>query len=137
VDRYISIFGGSKGKVTRYGDGAPMPKGTVMTVEFELLGQRLVALNGGPQYKFTEAVSFAVSCESQAEIDRYWDALLAGGGKTQACGWLKDKFGLSWQVVPANIVELMTGPNAGKVTAALWQMVKLDVGVLEAAARGK
>src|ERR1700704_1786013 len=101
VNFYISIFKDSRiAQTTRYGDDGPGPKGQVMTMAFELNGQEFVALNGGPQFKFTEAISFAVKCEDQEEIDYYWKQLLEGG-QAQQCGWLKDKFGLSWQIVPA------------------------------------
>jgi len=134
---YTSIFKDSRvGAVSRYGEGAPVPKGTVMTIAFELAGQQFMALNGGPHFKFTEAVSFVIKCDSQAEIDEYWDKLTANGGKPQQCAWLKDRFGLSWQVVPANLGELMKGPNGGRVMQALLQMVKLDIAKLKAAAEG-
>ena len=137
---YVSIFPGAKMLgLTRYGDGAPMPKGTVMTAAFELLGQKFVALNGGPQYKFTPAVSFAITCETQEEIDHYWSKL-GEGGSDFVCGWLKDKYGLSWQVVPAILPRLLGegGPAANRVMGALMKMTKLDVKTLkEAAAAGK
>ena len=108
---YVSIFRNSKvGNVTRYGDVGPGPKGGVMTASFELEGQQFTALNGGPHSKFTEAISFVVSCETQEEVDELWDKL-AEGGQTQQCGWLKDKFGLSWQIIPSALPELMTGPD--------------------------
>ena len=135
---YTSIFKDSRvTSVSHYGAGAPLPKGTVMMVEFELEGQRFVAFNAGPRFKFNESISFAVSCESQAEIDGYWYKLLEGGGKPQACGWLKDRYGLSWQIMPAEISKLMTGPNAERVMQALWGMIKLDLQKLRAAAQGK
>jgi predicted 3-demethylubiquinone-9 3-methyltransferase (glyoxalase superfamily) len=135
---YASVFKNSRVTgVSRYGEGAPMPKGTAMTVSFELEGQRFTALNGGPQFKFNESVSFVVHCESQAEIDEYWGKLLAGGGAPHACGWLKDRYGLSWQVVPTDIAKLVSGPNSGRVMQALMQMVKLDLAKLRAAAEGK
>ena len=131
VNFYASIFKNSKvGKVSRYGDAGPGPKGTVMTASFQIEGQEFVALNGGPQFKFTEAVSFVVNCKTQEEVDYYWDTLLAGGGKVQACGWLKDKFGLSWQIVPTALPELMTDPDpkvAQSVMKAMLQMKKLDI----------
>jgi predicted 3-demethylubiquinone-9 3-methyltransferase (glyoxalase superfamily) len=138
---YVSLFPDSKiTQITRYGSGGPGAPGDVMTVGFELNGQAYTALNGGPHFTFTEAVSFVVHCADQAEVDRYWDALLAGGGQESVCGWLKDKFGLSWQVVPRQLIELTTGPDkekAARVFAAMMKMVKLDVAQLQAAAEGK
>lgn len=139
---YVSIFPNSKlGKVSRYPEGLPGDRaGQVLTVEFELDGTPFTGLNGGPDFKFSEAISFQVEVKGQAELDRYWDALLAGGGTESQCGWLKDRFGLSWQVIPANIGELMGGPDraaADRVAAALMQMVKLDMARLEAAYRGE
>ena len=132
---YVSIFKNSRIKgVTRYGDGAPRPKGSVMTVQFELLGQRFIGLNAGPHHKFTEAVSFYVEVETQQEIDHYWEKLTAGGDPAaQQCGWLKDKFGLSWQIVPANLGQLLEGSpeKSGRVMQALMQMKKLDIKTLE------
>jgi predicted 3-demethylubiquinone-9 3-methyltransferase (glyoxalase superfamily) len=134
---YTSVFKDSRiTEVSRYGDNMPMPKGTAMTVAFELGGQKFTALNGGPMFKFTEAVSFVVSCEDQAEIDYFWDKLTSSGGNPVQCGWLKDKFGLSWQVVPAELSQLAKSPNGGKVMQALMQMTKLDLGKLRAAAEG-
>jgi predicted 3-demethylubiquinone-9 3-methyltransferase (glyoxalase superfamily) len=134
---YTSIFKKSKiGTVSRYPEGSPGPAGKVMTVEFEIEGQPFVALNGGPQFKFTEAVSFMVECEDQKEIDYYWDKLLAGGGKPSQCGWLKDRFGLSWQVTPANFGRLYSNPKtAPRVMQAMLKMVKLDMRKLEEAAK--
>jgi predicted 3-demethylubiquinone-9 3-methyltransferase (glyoxalase superfamily) len=135
---YVSLFPNSKiGKVTRYGEGAPGPKGQAMTVEFELDGQPITALNGGPHFKLTEAFSFSVSCEDQAEVDRYWSALTEGGHESQ-CGWLKDRFGLSWQIVPTALPRLLADPDPAKaqrVMAAMLKMVKLDIAALEAAAK--
>jgi len=144
VKFYSSIFADCRTlKTSRYGDEGPttsgLPKGSVMTVEFELEGQRFLALNGGPIFPFTEAVSFTVNCESQEEVDRYWTALTEGGKEVQ-CGWLKDKFGLSWQIVPTILGELISGPDAAKtqrVMTAMLQMVKLDIKKLKAAAKGK
>src|SRR5579864_4271305 len=111
---YTSIFPNSKiVKVVRYGESGPGPAGSAMTVEFQLEGQTFVALNGGPIFKFTEAISFVVNCETQEEVDAYWDKLSAGGGEVQ-CGWLKDKFGLSWQIVPTVLPELLSGPDPEK-----------------------
>jgi predicted 3-demethylubiquinone-9 3-methyltransferase (glyoxalase superfamily) len=136
---YVSIFKNSKvGKTSRYGEGGPGPKGTVMTCAFELEGQQFTALNGGPMFKFTEAVSFAVHCQTQEEVDHFWSKLSAGG-KTQQCGWLKDKFGLSWQIVPDALIELATGPDAKqsqRVMAAMMQMTKIDIAKLREAAAG-
>ena len=136
---YVSIFQNSKvGKVLRYGDTGPGPKGSVMTVSFELEGQQFTALNGGPQFKFTEAVSFVVHCETQAEVDHFWEKLTAGGRPVQ-CGWLKDKFGLSWQIVPNALIELLSDPDPKKsqrVMAAMMPMVKIDIAKLKEASAG-
>ena len=135
---YTSLFPNSKiGKTARYGEGMPGPAGSVMTIEFELDGQKFVGLNGGPIFRFTEAVSFTIDCEDQAELDHYWNGLLAGGGTESQCGWLKDRFGLSWQVVPRRMGEWMSNPATGaKVAAAFMPMKKLDIATLEAAAAG-
>jgi len=131
---YVSIFKNSKtGTVTRYGETGPGAKGSVMTASFTLDGQEFVALNGGPQFPFTEAVSFMVNCESQEEVDYYWDKLSAGGKEVQ-CGWLKDKFGLSWQIVPAEFFELIskgTQEQSDRVMAAMMKMVKMDLAKLK------
>jgi predicted 3-demethylubiquinone-9 3-methyltransferase (glyoxalase superfamily) len=137
---YVSLFRNSKiGRITRYSEEASnvakRPKGSVMTVAFELDGQEFVALNGGPIFKFTEAISFVVSCETQDEIDRLWDGLSRGGEEGQ-CGWLKDKFGLSWQIVPRVLPELLDDKHpakAGKVMAAMLPMHKLDLRILKQA----
>jgi predicted 3-demethylubiquinone-9 3-methyltransferase (glyoxalase superfamily) len=133
---YTSIFPNSKiGKVARYGEAAPRPAGSVMTVEFQLDGQTFVALNGGPIFKFTEAISFVVKCETQQEVDHYWEKLSAGGAEVQ-CGWLKDKFGLSWQIVPTLLPKLMSDPDrkkADRVVKAMMTMIKLDTRALQAA----
>jgi predicted 3-demethylubiquinone-9 3-methyltransferase (glyoxalase superfamily) len=136
---YVSVFKNSRVvSVHRYGEGAPLPKGTVMTVAFELEGQKFTALNGGPIFKFTEAISFVVMCESQAEIDDYWEKLTSGGGKPVQCGWLKDRYGLSWQIVPTILPELLKDPVKGpRMMKALMPMVKLDIAALKAAAEGK
>ncbi|THD82537.1 MAG: VOC family protein [Phenylobacterium sp.] len=135
---YVSIFPNSKvTKVVRNTAAAPGPTNGVLTVEFELDGTKVIALNGGPHFKFTEAFSFTIDCETQAEVDRYWDALLAGGGQPSQCGWLKDRFGLSWQVVPAALPKLLGDPDrakANRVMAAMMKMVKLDIAAMEAAA---
>lgn len=134
---YTSIFrNGKVGAVARYPQGSPGPAGSVMTVEFELDGQPFVALNGGPQFKFNESVSFAIECDTQEEIDYYWERLVAGGGKPVACGWLKDRFGVSWQVMPAGMLEFYTDPGkAPRVMQAMLKMVKLDIAKLKEAAR--
>ena len=137
---YVSIFKNSKiGGVSRYGDAGAKasgrPKGSVMTVAFQLAGQEFVALNGGPHFKFTEAVSLVVNCESQAELDELWDQLSVGG-EAGRCGWLKDRYGLSWQIVPSAIGTLMQGSsgNSDKVMQAILQMNKLDIEALKRAA---
>lgn len=137
---YVSVFRDAKlGKIARYGDAGKevhgRSAGSVMTVEFEIEGQPFTALNGGPLFKFNESVSFVVHCRDQGEIDYYWDALLAGGGAVQACGWLKDRYGLSWQVVPAKLPELMSDPRkADKVMEQIMKMKKIDLPTLERAA---
>jgi len=137
---YTSIFKNSKiGMVARYGDSGPGPKGTVMTAAFTLDGQEFLALNGGPMFKFTEATSFVVNCQTQEELDHYWDKLSEGGQQVQ-CGWLKDKFGLSWQIVPTVLGELMKSNDSARtsrVMAALMKMVKLDIEGLQRAYDGK
>lgn len=136
---YTSVFKNSKiGKTVRYGDAGPGPKGSVMTIEFELEGIEFVAINGGPHYKFTEAVSLVVDCKSQAEVDDLWNKLSAGGSQGP-CGWLKDKFGLSWQIIPTALVELLSDPNPQKskrVMGAMMQMTKIDIAKLKEAAAG-
>jgi len=138
---YCSIFPNSRiGKVTRYGKTGPGPEGTVMTISFFLDGAEFTALNAGPRFKFTEAVSFVVPCKSQQEIEHYWSKLTSVGGEESMCGWLKDKFGLSWQIIPANIGELMSDPDpqkSGRVMQALLQMKKLEIAKLERARDGK
>jgi predicted 3-demethylubiquinone-9 3-methyltransferase (glyoxalase superfamily) len=143
VNFYTSIFKNSKiGKVSRYTEAGyeihRMPAGTVLTIEFELNGQLFTALNGGPVFKFNEAVSFQVNCDSQQELDYYWEKLSSGGDpNSQQCGWLKDKFGLSWQIVPSILGELLHGTDAKKsdrVMAALLKMKKLDINALTQAA---
>jgi predicted 3-demethylubiquinone-9 3-methyltransferase (glyoxalase superfamily) len=142
---YVSIFDNSSiGAVARYGkEGFEVhrrPEGSAMTVTFRLEGQEFTALNGGPLFNFTEAVSFVVHCESQAEVDRYWERLSEGGDeKAQQCGWLKDKYGLSWQIVPNALFDLMRGPDAaksGRVMNAMLQMKKLDIAELKRAYDG-
>jgi predicted 3-demethylubiquinone-9 3-methyltransferase (glyoxalase superfamily) len=128
---YVSIFKNSKmGKVVRYGDAGPGPKGSVMVASFEVEGQEFTALNGGPQFKFNESVSFVVHCKTQQEVDYYWDKLLAGGGQESMCGWLKDKFGLSWQITPDALLELVSDPDPAisqSVMKAMMQMRKIDI----------
>jgi predicted 3-demethylubiquinone-9 3-methyltransferase (glyoxalase superfamily) len=140
VNFYTSVFGNSKiGRVMRYGDSGPGPKGSVMTASFQLEGQEFTALNGGPMFKFTEAVSFVVNCETQAEVDHYWDKLVEGGSPQQ-CGWLKDRFGLSWQVVPTVLVDMMADKDAAKaqrVMEAMMKMVKIDIPTLQRAYDGR
>ena len=136
VNLYVSLFENAKiGSISRYSDAGPLPKGTVMTVAFTLNNQDFVALNGGPEYKFTPAVSFFVTCQTQDEIDHFWDKLSAGG-EVQRCGWLKDKYGLSWQIVPSVLPELMSGAKAKRVAEAMFKMKKLDIAKLKAAAAG-
>jgi predicted 3-demethylubiquinone-9 3-methyltransferase (glyoxalase superfamily) len=137
---YLSIFPNSKVlSTTRYGAGGPGPAGTVMTAQFQLDGQDFVALNGGPMHKFNEAVSFVVNCETQAEVDRFWDQLTAGGGQPGPCGWLKDRYGLSWQVVPTILPKLLSGSDpakSGRAMAAMMKMSKLDGDALKRAYDG-
>jgi len=134
---YASIFPNSKIlSVARYGDAGPGPKGSVMTVEFELDGQRMIALNGGPHFKFTEAISLSVDCKDQKEVDRYWTRL-SQGGQESMCGWLKDKYGLSWQVTPGILGKLISDKDAKKakrVMEAMLKMRKIDIAALKAAA---
>jgi len=137
---YTSIFKNSKiESITRYPEGSPGPTGTVMTVDFRLDGQEFVALNGGPEFKFNEAISFVVNCETQAEVDEFWEKLSAGGKEVQ-CGWLKDKYGVSWQIVPTILGELLQDKDAAKskrVMHAMLQMVKIDIAGLTKAYEGK
>jgi predicted 3-demethylubiquinone-9 3-methyltransferase (glyoxalase superfamily) len=138
---YCSIFKKSKIlKTARYGgDAGPWAKGGVMTVQFELDGQEFIALNGGPQFKFTEAISLSIACKDQKEIDYYWEKLLAGGGEESMCGWLKDKYGLSWQVTPDVLGEMFAGKDAKKAKRAMdamMQMRKLDIRKLKEAYDG-
>ncbi|HLN76421.1 MAG TPA: VOC family protein [Nocardioidaceae bacterium] len=134
---YVSLFDDSKIlEAVPYGEAGPGEPGTVMLVSFQLAGQEYVAINGGPQFPFTEAVSFEIRCEDQAEVDRLWDALTADGGQEVQCGWLKDKYGLSWQIVPKRWIEIATASDPQKVQAAFKAMLgmkKLDIAELERA----
>ena len=139
MNHYVSIFKNSKVLgVTRYGEAGPGPAGTVMVCNFQLEGLEFAALNGGPMFKFTEAISLVVNCESQAEVDQMWDRLCEGGSPSR-CGWLKDKFGLSWQIVPRALVELLRDPDPQKsqrVMQAMLQMDKIDIAALLRAHEG-
>ncbi|MGP4046055.1 VOC family protein [Streptomyces sp. 2A115] len=139
---YASVFKNSRiGRITHYPEAGPSrPAGSVLTVEFEANGQKFVALNGGPEFKFTEAVSFLIDCEDQAEVDFYWDKLIEGGGEHGPCGWLKDKFGLSWQVNPIRLTEMISDPDvekAARAMQAMMKMSKLDIAALEKAYAGE
>jgi predicted 3-demethylubiquinone-9 3-methyltransferase (glyoxalase superfamily) len=142
---YVSIFKNSKvGKVTRYNEAsakaAGRPKGSVMTMEFQLEGQNFVAINGGPHFKFTEAISFVVDCETQEEVDYFWEKLTADGGQESQCAWLKDKYGLSWQIVPRVLIEMLQDKDAQKaqrVMEAMLQMRKIDIATLKRAYEGE
>jgi predicted 3-demethylubiquinone-9 3-methyltransferase (glyoxalase superfamily) len=141
ADLYVSIFPDSRvDAISRYGAGGPGPEGSVMVVDCTLSGRRFTALDGGPESKYNESVSFVVPCESQTEVDRYWDALVAGG-EPSACGWLKDRFGLSWQVVPTELDRMMTDPDpekARRVTEAMLKVWgKLELQPLRAAYEGR
>jgi predicted 3-demethylubiquinone-9 3-methyltransferase (glyoxalase superfamily) len=137
AELYTSLFPSSKIlDVVHYGEEGLRPAGTVMTVSFELNGQEFLALNGGPEYKFTEAVSFQVFCEDQDEVDRYWNAL-SEGGEEGPCGWLKDRFGLSWQIVPTRLMELLRDPDRGRAQRSMQAMLgmkKIEIAELEQAA---
>jgi len=141
VKFYTSVFENSKvGRILRYGEEAAKasgrPAGSVLTIEFEIEGQKFVALNGGPLFKFNESISFVVNCETQEEVDYFWDNLKADGGEESACGWLKDKFGVSWQVVPTVLIDMLHDKDSKKserVTAAMLQMKKIDISKLKKA----
>lgn len=137
---YTSVFPNSRVlEVSRYGEAGPRPAGEVMTVSFELDGEQFAALNGGPEFTFSEAVSFQVACESQEEVDRYWAVLTADGGQESQCGWLKDKFGVSWQIVPTSLGEILGDPDperARRATEAMLKMSRLDIAALRRAADG-
>jgi len=134
---YCSIFKDSKiNAISHYGEAGPRPAGTVLTVDFELAGQQFTALNGGPEFKFTEAVSLLVNCESQEEVDELWAKLTGSGGEESVCGWLKDKFGLSWQIIPKRLGELMSDEDsvrANAVMQSMLQMRKIEIAELEKA----
>ncbi len=138
---YTGIFADAKlGNIARYGDGGPRPAGMVITAEFELNGQQFLALNGGPEYHFTEAISFQIPCADQDEVDYYWERLTADGGEPGPCGWLKDRFGVSWQVVPTVMGSLLNDPDpekAGRAMKAMLSMGKLDIAALERAHAGE
>ena len=138
VNLYTSVFKNSKIiNTSRYGEGGPGPKGTLMSATFQLEGQQFMALNGGPTFTFAVGISLFVSCETQAEIDELWDKLSAGG-EPGRCGWLKDKFGVSWQIIPATLGKMLTDKNSGgRVLQAMLQMNKLDLGKLQQAYQGK
>jgi predicted 3-demethylubiquinone-9 3-methyltransferase (glyoxalase superfamily) len=139
AEHYVSLFPNSKvTSVTHYGESGPREAGMVLTVEFELDGQRFVGINGGPQFTFDEAVSFLIECKDQAEVDHYWEKLSEGGEESQ-CGWLKDRFGLSWQVCPAGMAEVLNQPDQEKAQRAMKAMLgmkKIDIAALQAAAEG-
>lgn len=134
---YVATFPNAKiHNISRFGEGAHMPAGTVMTASFEINGQAFTALNGGPMFKFTPAISFLVGCDTQAEIDEVWEKLIASGGEPMQCGWISDKFGLTWQIVPSILGQLLGDPDPAKaknVMTAMMQMVKLDIPTLQAA----
>ncbi|MGE4427950.1 MAG: VOC family protein [Solirubrobacteraceae bacterium] len=138
---YVAIFPNSRiVDVTHHGPDGHRPEGTVLTVEFELDGTAFVGINGGPEFTFDEAVSFEISCADQAEVDHYWYALIADGGRESQCGWLKDRYGLSWQVVPKRLIELFKDPDpeiARRATEAMFRMQRIDVAELERAAAGR
>ena len=141
VNFYVSLFQNSKiENVSYYGEGMPYPAGTAMAIQFQLEGQQFIALNGGPQFHFTEAISFLVSCETQEEIDKFWNALTANGGEESMCGWLKDKYGLSWQIIPPILGELIGGNDpekAGRAMQAMLQMKKIEIDKLKQGYEGK
>jgi predicted 3-demethylubiquinone-9 3-methyltransferase (glyoxalase superfamily) len=138
---YTSVFKNSKmGEVRRYGDAGPGPKGSVMVASFSIEGVEFTALNGGPNFKFNESVSFVVHCKTQQEVDEYWSKLTADGGQESQCGWLKDKFGMSWQITPERLLELIGDKDPGKsqrAMQAMMQMKKIDIAKIEQAANQK
>jgi predicted 3-demethylubiquinone-9 3-methyltransferase (glyoxalase superfamily) len=142
---YTSVFKNSKvGRILRYDEasakGAGRPVGSVLTIEFEIAGQKFTALNGGPEFKFNESISFVVNCETQNEVDYFWEKLMADGGQESQCGWLKDKFGVSWQITPTVLIDMLNDKDAKKaegVMKAMMQMQKIDIGTLKEAYAGK
>jgi predicted 3-demethylubiquinone-9 3-methyltransferase (glyoxalase superfamily) len=140
AEYYISLFKNSKlGKVGRYNDAGPGTPGSVMAVEFEINGQKFMGLNGGPEFKFSEAISFQVHCDDQAEVDHYWNRFVEDGGEEGPCGWLKDKYGVAWQIIPAGAIELVTDPDpekAKRASEAMFKMKKLDIEALRKANAG-
>jgi predicted 3-demethylubiquinone-9 3-methyltransferase (glyoxalase superfamily) len=140
MKHYLSIFKNAKAiRLIRYGDQGPGPKGSVMTAQFQIEGQEFVALNGGPAFTFSQAISFVVNCKTQNEVNRLWEQL-SQGGEQQACGWLKDKYGVSWQIVPVVLAEMLSDPDPEKsqrVMKAMLQMDKLDIKILQRAYTGK
>jgi predicted 3-demethylubiquinone-9 3-methyltransferase (glyoxalase superfamily) len=142
---YATVFKNSKvGRILRYDEtsakAAGRPAGSVLTIEFEIGGQKFTALNGGPQFKFNESVSFVVNCKTQEEVDYFWEKLTAGGGQESECGWLKDKFGLSWQITPTVLIDMLNDKDpkkAGQVMKAMMQMQKIEINKLKAAYAGK
>ena len=138
---YLSVFKDSKaGKVTRNPPGAPGPEGAFLVGSIQLAGLEIILMNGGPGHPLTDAISLTINCESQEEVDYYWEKLLEGGGKEVACGWLTDRFGLSWQVTPIMLPQLLSNPDkekASRVMQAMMKMVKLDIPTLQAAAEGE
>jgi predicted 3-demethylubiquinone-9 3-methyltransferase (glyoxalase superfamily) len=140
AEYYISLFKNSKlGKVGRYSDAGPGNPGSVMAVEFEINGQKFMGLNGGPEFKFSEAISFQVHCDDQAEVDHYWNRFVEDGGEEGPCGWLKDKYGVAWQIIPAGAIELVTDPDpekAKRASEAMFKMKKLDIEEMRKAQAG-
>ena len=142
---YTSVFKNSKvGRILRYDEasakGAGRPVGSVLTIEFEIAGQKFTALNGGPEFKFNESISFVVNCETQNEVDYFWEKLMADGGQESQCGWLKDKFGVSWQITPTVLIDMLNDKDAKKaerVMKAMMQMQKIDIKALKEAYAGK
>lgn len=141
ANHYVSIFKDSElGKIGRHTEAGPGPAGSVLVVEFKINGQKFVALNGGPEFTFNEAISFQIYCEDQAEVDHYWNKLTEGGGQEVQCGWLKDKYGVSWQVIPKGLTDMISDPDpekARRTTEAMFSMVKLDIGALKKAYAGE
>ncbi|MFI5805714.1 VOC family protein [Streptomyces sp. NPDC051561] len=141
VDFYLSVFKDSgRGRVLRYNEAGPGPVGSVVTVEFEINGQKFVALNGGPMFTFSEAVSFQIDCADQAEVDHYWSRLTENGGQESQCGWLKDKFGVSWQVTPVELIDLIGDEDqaaATRATQAMYTMQKIDLAAVRRAHAGQ